>query len=85
MLILGSLGTLAPSCSSRRTGHAWRLAGARSGSASATSCSPATSSSSRSTLKELADDEATFAGEATVEGKVVTRARNLRLEAGERA
>ena len=77
VLILGSLGTLCGELLRRRTGHAWRLAGAeRVGFRHFVQ--PGDQLVFTVTLKDLSDSEATLAGEAAVEGNVVTRARLLR-------
>jgi 3-hydroxyacyl-[acyl-carrier-protein] dehydratase len=77
VLILGSLGTLCAELLRQRTGQAWRLAGAeRVGFRHFVQ--PGDQLVFTVTLKELGDDEATLAGEAAVEGNVVTRARVLR-------
>ena len=77
VLILGSLGTLCAELLKQRTGRAWRLAGAeRVGFRHFVQ--PGDQLVFTVTLKELGDEEATLAGEAAVEGNVVTRARLLR-------
>jgi 3-hydroxyacyl-[acyl-carrier-protein] dehydratase len=77
VLILGSLGTLCQELLQRRTGQSWRLAGAeRVGFRHFVQ--PGDQVVFTVALKELTESEATFSGEAAVEGKVVTRARLLR-------
>jgi len=77
VLILGSLGTLCGELLERRTGRAWRLAGAeRVGFRHFVQ--PGDELVLTVKLKDLAEAEATLTGEVTVDGKVVTRARVLR-------
>ena len=77
VLILGSMGTLCAELLQQRTGRAWRLVGAeRVGFRHFVQ--PGDQVVFTVKLSELTDSEATLAGEAAVEGKVVTRARVLR-------
>jgi 3-hydroxyacyl-[acyl-carrier-protein] dehydratase len=77
VLILGSLGSLCGELLERRTGRAWRLAGAeRVGFRHFVQ--PGDQLVFTVKLTDLSDTEAAFAGEVAVEGKVVTRARLLR-------
>jgi 3-hydroxyacyl-[acyl-carrier-protein] dehydratase len=77
VLILGSMGALCGELLLRRTGRAWRLAGAeRVGFRHFVQ--PGDQIVFTVKLTELGDAEATFSGEASVEGKAVTRARLLR-------
>jgi 3-hydroxyacyl-[acyl-carrier-protein] dehydratase len=77
VLILGSMGALCGELLLRRTGRAWRLAGAeRVGFRHFVQ--PGDQVVFTVKLTELSDSEATFSGEAAVEGKAVTRARLLR-------
>jgi 3-hydroxyacyl-[acyl-carrier-protein] dehydratase len=77
VLILGSLGTLCVEVLRRRTGTAWRLAGAeRVGFRHFVQ--PGDQLVVTVELKELTESEATFSGQVAVDGQVVTRARTLR-------
>jgi 3-hydroxyacyl-[acyl-carrier-protein] dehydratase len=77
VLILGSLGALASELLERETGRPWRLAGAeRVGFRHFVQ--PGDQLELKVTLKERSDDQAVLSGEATVDGRVVTRARKLR-------
>jgi 3-hydroxyacyl-[acyl-carrier-protein] dehydratase len=77
VLILGSLGTLCGELLEQRTGRSWRLTGAeRVGFRHFVQ--PGDQLILTVKLTDLADTEATLAGEAVVDGKVVTRARVLR-------
>jgi 3-hydroxyacyl-[acyl-carrier-protein] dehydratase len=77
VLILGSLGTLCGELLERRTGRAWRLAGAeRVGFRHFVQ--PGDQLVLTVKLRELEDEAATLAGEVAVDGNVVTRARILR-------
>jgi 3-hydroxyacyl-[acyl-carrier-protein] dehydratase len=61
----------------RETGRPWRLAGAeRVGFRHFVQ--PGDQLELKVTLKERSDDQAVLSGEATVDGRVVTRARKLR-------
>jgi 3-hydroxyacyl-[acyl-carrier-protein] dehydratase len=77
VLILGSLGTLCEELLQRRTGRAWRLSGAER-VAFRHFVQPGDQLVFKVTLKELGDEEATFSGDVSVDGEVVTRARLLR-------
>jgi 3-hydroxyacyl-[acyl-carrier-protein] dehydratase len=77
VLILGSLGALAGELLERETGRPWRLAGAdRVGFRHFVQ--PGDQVQLTVTLKQRDDAEALLSGEATVDGRVVTRARKLR-------
>lgn len=77
VLILGSLGALAAELLEQDTGKAWRLAGAdRVGFRHFVQ--PGDQLVLTVTLKERSDTDAVLTGEATVDGRVVTRARKLR-------
>ena len=77
VLILGSLGTLCAELLEQRTGKRWRLAGAdRVGFRHFVQ--PGDVMVLNVKLKDVGDSEATLSGEASVDGKVVTRARKLR-------
>jgi 3-hydroxyacyl-[acyl-carrier-protein] dehydratase len=77
VLILGSLGELAAELLEQETGVQWRLAGAdRVGFRHFVQ--PGDQLVLTVTLKQRTDAEATLTGEASVDGKVVTRARKLR-------
>jgi len=77
VLMLGSLGTLCAELLEQRTGKPWRLAGADR-VAFRHFVQPGDQLVLNVKLKDLADAEATLTGEASVEGKVVLRARGLR-------
>lgn len=77
VLILGSLGSLCGELLERRTGQAWRLAGAER-VAFRHFVQPGDQLVFTVKLTDLSDTEAAFAGEVAVDGKVVTRARLLR-------
>jgi len=77
VLILGSLGTLCGELLEQRTGRSWRLKGAeRVGFRHFVQ--PGDQLVLTVKLRDLSDAEATLAGEAAVDGKIVTRARVLR-------
>jgi 3-hydroxyacyl-[acyl-carrier-protein] dehydratase len=77
VLILGSLGALAVELLERETGTSWRLAGAeRVGFRHFVQ--PGDQLKLTVTLKDRSDNEAVLTGEASVDGRVVTRARKLR-------
>jgi len=79
VLILGSMGTLAAHLLEEETGRKWRLAGA--GQVGYRHfVQPGDQMEISVTLKERTDDGATLSGEVKVEGKLVTRARQLRME-----
>ena len=65
-------------CSSRRRGKQWRLAGADQ-VGFRHFVQPGDQMELTVQLKERSDDEATLSGEVKVDGKLVTRARRLRL------
>lgn len=78
VLILGSLGELAAVLLERETGHAWRLAGAeRVGFRHFVQ--PGDQLALSVALKQRSEEEAILSGEVAVDGKVVTRARKLRM------
>lgn len=77
VLILGSLGALAVELLERETGTSWRLAGAeRVGFRHFVQ--PGDQLQLTVTVKDRSDNEAVLTGEASVDGRVVTRARKLR-------
>jgi 3-hydroxyacyl-[acyl-carrier-protein] dehydratase len=79
VLILGSMGTLAAHLLEEETGKKWRLAGA--GQVGYRHfVQPGDRMDISVTLKEQDDDGAVLSGEVKVEGKLVTRARQLRME-----
>jgi 3-hydroxyacyl-[acyl-carrier-protein] dehydratase len=80
VLMLGSLGTLCGELLEQRTGKRWRLAGADR-VAFRHFVQPGDQLVLNVKLKDLGDGEATLSGEASVEGKLVIRARKLRAEA----
>ena len=78
VLILGSIGALAAHLLERETGRRWRLAGA--GNVGFRHfVQPGDQLELKVQLKERGDDGAVLSGEARVDGKVVTRARQLRM------
>jgi 3-hydroxyacyl-[acyl-carrier-protein] dehydratase len=78
VLILGSLGELAAALLERETERAWRLAGAdRVGFRHFVQ--PGDQLALSVALKQRSDTEAVLTGEVAVDGKVVTRARKLRM------
>jgi 3-hydroxyacyl-[acyl-carrier-protein] dehydratase len=78
VLILGSLGALASELLERETGAPWHLAGAdRVGFRHFVQ--PGDQLQLSVTLKIRSDAEAVLTGEASVDGRVVTRARKLRV------
>jgi 3-hydroxyacyl-[acyl-carrier-protein] dehydratase len=82
VLILGSLGALAEHLLAEETQKRWRLAGA--GQVGFRHfVQPGDQLELTVQLKERSDSEAELSGEAKVDGKVVTRARRLRLVAVE--
>lgn len=83
VLILGSMGTLCAELLAQRTGGRWRLAGADR-VAFRHFVQPGDEMLLTVKLKSIGDAEATLTGEASVEGKVVTRARKLRAVPVER-
>lgn len=78
VLILGSLGTLASRLLEEETGRPWRLAGGGQ-IGFRHFVQPGDQMEIEVELKERSDDAATLSGEVRVDGKVVTRARQLRL------
>jgi 3-hydroxyacyl-[acyl-carrier-protein] dehydratase len=79
VLMLGSLGTLCGELLEQRTGKRWRLAGADR-VAFRHFVQPGDQLVLNVKLKDLGDSEATLTGEASVEGKLVIRARKLRAQ-----
>ncbi|HEX2232848.1 MAG TPA: hypothetical protein VHG69_05740 [Thermoleophilaceae bacterium] len=79
VLMLGSLGTLCGELLEQRTGKRWRLAGADR-VAFRHFVQPGDQLVLNVKLKNLEDGEATLTGEASVEGKLVLRARKLRAK-----
>jgi 3-hydroxyacyl-[acyl-carrier-protein] dehydratase len=78
VLILGSLGALAGELLERETGTPWRLIGAdRVGFRHFVQ--PGDQLELSVTLKDRSDTGAVLTGEASVDGRVVTRARKLRM------
>jgi 3-hydroxyacyl-[acyl-carrier-protein] dehydratase len=78
VLILGTLGSLAARLLEEDTGRAWRLAAA--GQVGFRHfVQPGDQMEVSVTLKERTEEAALLAGEVRVEGKVVTRARELRM------
>jgi 3-hydroxyacyl-[acyl-carrier-protein] dehydratase len=77
VLMLGSIGTLCAELLEQRTGKRWRLAGADR-VAFRHFVQPGDQLSLNVKLKDLGDGEATLTGEASVDGKLVLRARKLR-------
>jgi 3-hydroxyacyl-[acyl-carrier-protein] dehydratase len=79
VLILGSIGALAAHLLEDETGGRWRLAGA--GNVGFRHfVQPGDQMEITVQLKERTDDAAVLSGEARVDGKVVTRARQLRMK-----
>jgi len=79
VLILGSIGSLAAHLLEQQTGKKWRLAGA--GNVGFRHfVQPGDQTEITVQLKERSDDEAVLSGEAKVDGKLVTRARRLRMK-----
>ena len=78
VLILGSMGELAAHLLAEETGTRWRLAGA--GQVGFRHfVGPGDQLEITVQLKERSDDSATLSGDVKVEGKLVTRARQLRM------
>jgi 3-hydroxyacyl-[acyl-carrier-protein] dehydratase len=78
VLILGTMGTLAARLLEEDSDRRWRLAGA--GAVGFRHfVQPGDQLEFTVALKERSDDEAVLSGEAKVDGKVVTRARKLRM------
>jgi 3-hydroxyacyl-[acyl-carrier-protein] dehydratase len=78
VLILGSLGALAAKLLEEDTGKRWRLAGGGQ-IGFRHFVQPGDQMVITVELKERSDDAATLSGEVKVDGKLVTRARQLRL------
>jgi 3-hydroxyacyl-[acyl-carrier-protein] dehydratase len=78
VLILGSLGALAAELLEADTGRAWRLAGADR-VAFRHFVQPGDQLQLTVKLSARSESEATLSGEVSVEGRVVTRARKLRM------
>jgi 3-hydroxyacyl-[acyl-carrier-protein] dehydratase len=78
VLMLGSLGALSAKLLEEDTGRTWRLAGA--GQVGFRHfVQPGDQMEIAVELKERTDDAATLSGEVKVDGKLVIRARQLRL------
>jgi 3-hydroxyacyl-[acyl-carrier-protein] dehydratase len=78
VLILGSMGALAGELLERETDRPWRLIGAdRVGFRHFVQ--PGDQLELTVKLKDRSDTEAVLSGEASVDGRVVTRARKLRM------
>jgi 3-hydroxyacyl-[acyl-carrier-protein] dehydratase len=80
VLILGSLGALAAELLEAETGKPWRLAGADR-VAFRHFVGPGDQLELSVKLTQRSDTEAVLSGEASVDGRVVTRARKLRAVA----
>jgi 3-hydroxyacyl-[acyl-carrier-protein] dehydratase len=79
VLILGSIASLAAHLLEQQTGRKWRLAGA--GNVGFRHfVQPGDQLELKVQVKERGDDEAVLSGEASVDGKLVTRARQLRMK-----
>jgi 3-hydroxyacyl-[acyl-carrier-protein] dehydratase len=78
VLILGSLGALAATLLEEETGQQWRLAGGGQ-IGFRHFVQPGDQMELTVELKDRSDDGATLSGEVKVDGRVVTRARQLRL------
>jgi 3-hydroxyacyl-[acyl-carrier-protein] dehydratase len=78
VLILGSFGELASMLLEEQTGRRWRLAGAEQ-IRYRHFVQPGDQLELSVEVKEVAPEEATLAGDARVDGKVVTQARRLRM------
>jgi len=79
VLILGSLGALAEHVLEQETNMPWRLAGANQ-VGFRHFVQPGDQLELTVELKERSDSEAIFTGDVKVDGKLVTRARRLRLQ-----
>jgi 3-hydroxyacyl-[acyl-carrier-protein] dehydratase len=79
VLILGSIGSLAAHLLEHQTGRRWRLAGAGN-IGFRHFVQPGDQLEIAVTLKEQSNEEAVLSGEAKVDGKLVTRARQLRMK-----
>jgi 3-hydroxyacyl-[acyl-carrier-protein] dehydratase len=82
VLILGSLGELASRLLEEETGKRWRLAGAEK-IGYRHWAQPGDQMELDVKLKERTDDEAVLSGDVKVDGKVITRARVLRMAPAE--
>lgn len=78
VLILGSLGELAGRLLEEETGRRWRLARAEKISYRRWA-QPGDQMALAVTLTERSDDEAVLSGDVKVDGRVITRARALRM------
>ena len=78
VLILGSLGELAARLLEEETGRPWRLAGAQK-VGFRHFVQPGDQMELSVKLKDSSASEATLSGEVSVDGKLVTRARKMRL------
>jgi 3-hydroxyacyl-[acyl-carrier-protein] dehydratase len=78
VLILGSMGSLAATLLEQETGQPWRLAGA-SQVGFRHFVQPGDQMEIAVELKERSADLALLSGEVRVDGRVVTRARQLRM------
>ena len=78
VLILGTMGTLAARLLEEETGRPWRLAGANQ-VGFRHFVQPGDQLEFSVELKERGEEEAVLSAEARVEGRVVTRARKLRM------
>ncbi len=78
VLILGSLGALAAALLEHDTGRAWHLAGADR-IAFRHFVQPGDQLELKVKLVKRSEGEAVLSGEAAVDGRVVTRARKLRM------
>jgi 3-hydroxyacyl-[acyl-carrier-protein] dehydratase len=78
VLILGTMGSLAARLLEEETGRSWRLAGANQ-VGFRHFVQPGDQLEITVDLKERGDQEAVLSAEARVEGRVVTRARRLRM------
>lgn len=78
VLMLGSLGTLGAKLLEEDTGKRWRLAGGGQ-IGFRHFVQPGDQMEITVALKERTDDSATLSGEVKVEGKLVIRARQLRM------
>jgi len=81
VLILGSLGALAAKLLEAETGRPWRLAGADR-VAFRHFVQPGDQLELTVKLSKREDSQALLSGEVSVEGRVVTRARKLRMVQG---
>jgi len=79
VLILGTMGAVAARLLEEQPGGAWRLAGAEQ-VGFRHFVQPGDQMEITVTLRELAADVAVMAAETRVDGRLVTRARRLRME-----